>query len=456
MPSAEWEDLLPDPQRSWMKAYFDLPSDKVTDTMVAITDIYDHKITKPLKFVQERNINFPHETLVSALGASDSSIKTRIVMLVHDGRNGLDRDMVRTLWQEYHLDPVFLMTHFFWDFKNHFRSNAPKTLSSTLVHDEPISLLPSEKYLLLDYNGAQFGAIIPDAMTPRTGKNSLQSYCNVVVVLFASARLWVPTGDHGKHQFLQINENDLQQPLVNHANVYLQPLLYLDPSSRIHADRHPIEYIVPFALLINEEYGFQLRRLRQEVNHRAFPLDPRIDWVDDFLTNRWTHFLRLQMHMTRTKEAIYHFTSPQKFKSLETLQSLKQHYADLENQFSQFEGWITFIAQEAAAKEGVKQMEISNNIATSARAIAIMAYIFVPLAFAISFFGMNLTMFGNQDVKPKIFIAVTVSIWMTGVASAYVIYRIWGRYEKRWGAKQRMEGDKVKNESHHDLEKQAL
>jgi hypothetical protein len=83
-----------------MKDYFELPLGKVTNTMVAIMDTCDDKVTRPLMFVHGSHINWLSKALTSALRSSDPSIKTRIVILVHNGRDGLDWDM-NINWIQY-------------------------------------------------------------------------------------------------------------------------------------------------------------------------------------------------------------------------------------------------------------------------------------------------------------------------------------------------------------------
>ena len=113
------------------------------------------------------------------------------------------------------------------------------------------------------------------------------------------------------------------------------------------------------------------------------------------------------------------------------MNKLLWEYDDLEKQFTQFEGWLTFLAQEDAALEGVKEMETANNIAKTTRLIAIVAYIFVPLSFAASAFGTNLSVFGTRNVNLKTFLWVSVLIWVIGVSIALSLAYLYGTY---WGS----------------------
>ena len=115
-----WENLLPEPQDKWLIEYFKLPIEKANDTMVAIMDIVDHNVATRL-FVDGKQVEptqIPQEKLDSALRKRDSRANTRIVLFVHDGREGLDLNMLSTLRQVLHVDPMFVMSHFFWDLKN--------------------------------------------------------------------------------------------------------------------------------------------------------------------------------------------------------------------------------------------------------------------------------------------------------------------------------------------------
>jgi len=113
------------------------------------------------------------------------------------------------------------------------------------------------------------------------------------------------------------------------------------------------------------------------------------------------------------------------------MKKLLREYDDLEKQFTQFEGWLTFLAQEDAALEGVKQMETANNIAKTARLIAFVAYIFIPFSFTASAFGTNLRVFGTGNVELKTFLWISVVIWVIGMSIAFSSAYLYGTY---WGS----------------------
>jgi len=165
---SEWKEFLPEPQTTWMKTFFKIPSDKPTNTLVAIMDEQHGGFTRRI-FMNGNCLDPPYESLASALRISKHSYpKTRIVLLVHDGRQGLDRDMVGTIYQTYGLNPLFLSSHFLWDFANRKCVHNPS--GRDLPSDEPFTLAHSDEFLQLEYMGAQLSAIIVENVKPSTSK----------------------------------------------------------------------------------------------------------------------------------------------------------------------------------------------------------------------------------------------------------------------------------------------
>jgi len=163
---SEWEEFFPEPHRTWMKTYFKLPSNKPTNTLVAIMDEQQGKFTSRL-YMNGKCVDHPHESLASALSISKhSSAKTRIVLLVHDGRRGLNRDMIGTIYQTYGLNPLFLRSHFLWDFANRKCVDHPS--GTDHPSDEPFTLTHSDEFLQLEYMGAQMSAIVLENVKPST------------------------------------------------------------------------------------------------------------------------------------------------------------------------------------------------------------------------------------------------------------------------------------------------
>lgn len=275
--------------------------------------------------------------------------------------------------------------------------------------------------------------------------------------MFASVRLWVCT-DKCERPCL-ITKDNLQAPMAQYADVYLEPLL----ESKISPNGDLLDFITPYIRLINDLYGFQLRALRQRVNHGEFVNYPERRLVHPFMVEKsgWRHFLRLRIHLARAKESLDEFSSQKKYNHCPKLGRLSRHYEDMNQQFADFQGWITFLLQEIAAQQGVetgrentRQMFISNRIATSARAIATMAYIFVPLAFGISFFGMNLSIFGRAEVELKTFVGVVLGIWALGIVLAIAVYFMW-EFLERWSQQRKADEEReARAVVQRDLEKQ--
>ena len=109
--------------------------------------------------------------LESMLKSASLRITTRIVVLVHNGPDNVDRDILDKICSAFDIDPLFVMSHFYW-----YRAKQDQK-NSTMGHPVkksdipvPISLPSLVDFLSLDINGAQFSAIFLSHMSPRTGK----------------------------------------------------------------------------------------------------------------------------------------------------------------------------------------------------------------------------------------------------------------------------------------------
>jgi len=247
-------------------------------------------------------------------------------------------------------------------------------------------------------------------------------------VVFASAGIWYSGAQTPRHPSLGLIEyRNERTDFLEDVDAFLGRIKPLQISDLPGKTERMIDYIIPLARFIWERYAFDLRTFRRDTNHRKYP-DNQSQWVQNLLGQHWHTFIKTQTRFARTKEALYHFGDQDRYKNSRQMNKLLREYDDLEKQFAQFERWLTFLAQEDAALEGVKEMETANNIAKTARLIAIVAYIFVPFSFAASAFGTNLSVFGTGSVELKTFLWVSALIWVIGVTIALSLAYLYGTY----------------------------
>ena len=152
------------PQCKWLETFFN-QSGEAADTVVAIIDSHgpEGRLSKRT-FVSCRDLEDASCDLASALRVHPLDIATRIVILVHGEYNKVHRRAVQTLRSTYDLDPLFLMSHFYWDDRTSGKHQCP--LSDFVP---PISLPSLVHFLALDYQG-QFTGILLKDISPPTGK----------------------------------------------------------------------------------------------------------------------------------------------------------------------------------------------------------------------------------------------------------------------------------------------
>ena len=174
-------------------------------------------------FVDNHHSNRLEETnnIQLMLKSTSLRITTWIVVLVHKGPHNVDRDALDKICSALNINPFFLMSHFYWyrskpDEKNS-TTDHPDTSPTKLDIPVPISL-PS----LVD---AQFSAIFPSHLSPRTGKPRPQ--CWVAHGSFYPG-FTRTLGFTRRHRLLSFSTND-----APHA---CQNLLHVEPiCSAYHA-----------------------------------------------------------------------------------------------------------------------------------------------------------------------------------------------------------------------------
>ena len=96
---------------------------------------------------------------------------TRIVFLLHEGCKEVDRDAVSLLTKSCNIDPLLLMTHFFWDYTTRIKATPDYAVGMHPLGNNitPVSLPSLINFLALDFAGEQFTVFIPDGIIPKTG-----------------------------------------------------------------------------------------------------------------------------------------------------------------------------------------------------------------------------------------------------------------------------------------------
>ena len=131
MSAASW------PQFQWLEWLFNHTGNPES-TFVAILDNVEGRLTEPRIFKASKEVD-GSENLASALGHHPLEIATHIVVLVHDTHD-VDRCALETLCSVYNIDPLFLMSHFYWDHEIHKKDESETGFDAPPEICAPISL----------------------------------------------------------------------------------------------------------------------------------------------------------------------------------------------------------------------------------------------------------------------------------------------------------------------------
>ena len=174
------------PQFRSLKWFFDQTGEPES-TLVAIFDSVKAHLTKRV-FIGGKEEGRADEDLASALSRHRLDVATRIVVFMHDGYGRVDRCALETVCAAYDVDPLFVMSHFYWDHETHpakpVRNEGTSVIAEVGPPDvcPPISLPSLVSFLSLDYRGQFSGLLLPD-LSPPTGTTMTVYTCISVSVL---------------------------------------------------------------------------------------------------------------------------------------------------------------------------------------------------------------------------------------------------------------------------------
>jgi hypothetical protein len=151
------------PQCKWLQWFFKLHGAK-KKTIIGVIDSISGQLSRRV-FVDREGICEPNESLTSALNASEANVATRIIVVVHSDFNEIDKDSIAQICGRYNVDPLFVMSHFFWM----ARTQTVQGAASEPDVPQPIFLASEVKFLSMDY-GSELSGILLEEAIPRTGE----------------------------------------------------------------------------------------------------------------------------------------------------------------------------------------------------------------------------------------------------------------------------------------------
>ncbi len=186
------------------------------------------------------------------------------------------------------------------------------------------------------------------------------------------------------------------------------------------ANRKPVEYIYPYARLSAMRYSRDLDLLRFQINFERSTYE---DWEIEHLQENRTRSRSFISELTASHRSLSRHSDP----SSSSWRTLQVDYDEILAQARQFEEDLKDHLTTYVGIMSLKESKKSIQLADSVRRITQLAFIFVPLTFVTSIFGMNLEEFGNGNIKIWVFLVVASAMTVTVFALLIV-----SRHFRKW------------------------
>lgn len=201
------------------------------------------------------------------------------------------------------------------------------------------------------------------------------------------------------------------------ATYYEAMLRNLSPEAIEAANANPIEYIFPYARLLTLQISSQMKFLGDQIPEKES--DAGI--VKD-MSHIWKSLKDLREGLTVSISSLRRHSSPSSTYSEllgdyeELVNAVKQRGIDFKDVLNHK---VSLLALKES-KESIRQTEIVSRLSQ-------LAFVFIPLTFVTSCFGMNLTVLGSGNGEIWVFCvisaALTVTILLISVYSWRVAHR---------------------------------
>ena len=189
----------------------------------------------------------------------------------------------------------------------------------------------------------------------------------------------------------------------------LEPLMRFKPINIQEADKHPIDYLYPYVQYLATLFDHKMTEFRVEGN-KLYNSGRDLEYHLKRFHMNWRDFSAMQTSLARSMAHLSHFTKQYNHKCGKSVKHLETEFRAIQRRVEQYQGEISFFFQVQVGMANVKEMEVSNSIATSLRLVTVLAFLFIPANFVTSIFGMGLERFGSGNVPLHLFIIVFFAI----------------------------------------------
>ena len=201
------------------------------------------------------------------------------------------------------------------------------------------------------------------------------------------------------------------------ATFYEAMLRNLSPEAIESANANPMEYILPYARLLALQVSYQMK----DIGDRIRVEESDAGRVED-MSATWKILKDLREGLTVSILSLRRHSSPSS-----TYSELLGDYEELLNDVKQREIDLKDVLNHKVSLLALKESKESIRQAKAVSRLSQLAFVFIPLSFVTSCFGMNLTVLGSGNGKIwvvcVISAALTVTILLISLYSWTVAHR---------------------------------
>ncbi|KAF7512214.1 hypothetical protein GJ744_002376 [Endocarpon pusillum] len=381
------------PELRWMQVFLEHQCNNPGDTQVDVIDSKDGSLhSSQVPYTGAQN-------LFKALGHRSSDVNTRIIIVSYRESLSIDRGVVEVLGRLLSIDPLAFLQHFHHENLQQEDSYNDK-YKSRLAY-EPHAFLPSEQptqgrclHFGLESRKYASAMFFGDGF----GENNISKA--TVVIWIRSPRRYYATS-FGMHP--SFSEPPRRRIVKVHyiTGTYVDCLLALDPGVVRMADRDLRQYIAPLIRVFLKEHYVEFRK---EIDPFSLFRPTFIHNTPEDLLPRIRHRFRFLDNMRLAIKNVLKEGEDREVRPAEA--PIHKTIGDLHvliDELKEAEGFYERLQREQLLNAQLQEARKSTETAVSVARLTKLAFIFIPLSFVASFFGMNVKQFGNGNINMDIF-----------------------------------------------------
>ncbi|KAH0563072.1 hypothetical protein GP486_002366 [Trichoglossum hirsutum] len=388
------------PEYGWLRDFLSHPGANPSVTRVLLLDSVDDNL-------RAQDFLGSSQALAEALKRRPEDVQFRVVVVSYFQSWNIDRDVVDTLGIHFRLDPLFL-----WGHLDHYYASNDALCPPSFRHPRQtfVEHMPSE------HISVEVGCV-GTGMSATFLDDGSRGGDNDTVVVFS--RDSVPCIS----SLSRFSGNRLRASDFEDLPAYLQNM----PSSRFNAalkkfspdevrsaNRTPLEYVIPFARLVLIELNQRVQQTETELESQ-FTFGAAGNATTEILEGSWAVLHDFHLDLSASLRSLSASTPSEPTTRvtslLEDCRYLTHRIERIQQDLRDYLNRHVAMASLRESRLGVEASERSIAQAKSINRLTKLAFVFIPLSFVSSVFGMNFKELGTGQL----------SIWIFGVTASLLV-----------------------------------